>query len=105
MPGLHMTSAPLLGWGNPVEVERRRRIRLSVWAYAYEIADDPLVSDTVFDTVARASEPDIDTGHLDDWWRIMFNPSTGLWIHSHPELDKVKQTYERITGHSTPRSL
>lgn len=87
----------LFKWGNPIEVERQRRIRLSRWAYAYEVRDKPVVSDETFDTVCRASEPEIDTGHLDEWWRMMFNPSTGMWIHSHPEMDKLGQLHDRLT--------
>lgn len=88
----------LFAWGTPVEVERRRRIRLCLWAYAYEIADNMLVSDTQFDAEARQSDTSIDTGHLDDWWRACFNPSTGMWIHMHPELDKVRKLYDRSTS-------
>jgi hypothetical protein len=38
-------------WGNPVEREVWRRIRLSVAAYAYEYLDEPIMSDAEFDTV------------------------------------------------------
>lgn len=87
-------TASLFGWGNPVEIERRRRIRLSVWAYAYEIAGAALVPDGQFDAEALQSDPTIRTGYLDDWWALAFNPSTGIWIHMHPELAKVRQIYE-----------
>ena len=87
----------LFKWGTPVEVERRRRIRLTLWAYAYEIADTPLVADHVFDHEAGKSDPSIETGHLDDWWRACFNPSTGIWVHMHPELQKVRALYEQRT--------
>ncbi len=88
----------LFQWGNPIEVERRRRIQLTLWAYAYEIADAPLVIDGRFDTECRQSDLSINTGHLDDWWRTCFNPSTGMWIHMHPELDKVRKMYDRNTS-------
>lgn len=90
----------LFKWGTPVEVERRRRIRLTLWAYAYEMMSAPLVSDERFDAEARKSDPDIKTGHLDDWWKACFNPSTGIWIHMHPELAKVKALYVRSTSPS-----
>lgn len=90
----------LFKWGTPVEVERRRRIRLTLWAYAYEIEDSPLIADHIFDAEAKKSDPSIDTGHLDDWWKACFNPSTGMWIHMHPELPKVKKLYDRSTGKS-----
>lgn len=88
----------MFAWGNPIEVERRRRIRLTLWAYAYEIASAPLVNDGRFDDEARQCDPTIKTGHLDDWWKSCFSPSTGMWIHMHPELQKVKQLYDRCTA-------
>lgn len=90
----------LFTWGTPVEVERHRRIRLTLWAYAYEIEDNPLVADDTFDAEARKSDCGIETGHLDHWWRACFNPSTGIWIHMHPELQKVKALYGRCTSPS-----
>lgn len=87
----------LFAWGNPIEIERKRRINLTLWAYAYEIMDTPLADDSLFDAECRLSDPSIDTGRLDDWWRACFNPSTGMWIHTHPELDRVKEYYERCT--------
>lgn len=88
----------LFQWGNPVEIERRRRIRLTLWAYAYEIANAPFVSDERFDTEARQSDLSIETGYLDDWWRTCFSPSTGMWIYMHPELEKVRKMYDRNTA-------
>lgn len=88
----------LFAWGTPIEVERRRRIRLTLWAYAYEIENNPLVTDSIFDSEALKSDPSIDTGHLDDWWRECFNPSTGMWVHKHPELQKVRLYYARCTS-------
>lgn len=91
-----MNQADLFGWGSPVERERRRRIRLTVWAYAYEITDAPLVSDDRFDSEARASDPTITTGRLDQWWRETFTPHSGQWIHHHPELPKVAALHQRL---------
>lgn len=87
----------LFRWGTPVEVERRRRIRLSLWAYAYEIAGAQLVDDARFDAEAYRSDPDIETGRLDDWWRACFAPHTGQWIHSHPELPALAQLHKRLS--------
>lgn len=81
-----------------VEIERRRRIRLSVWAYAYEIAGCGIVADAKFDREAYASDPTIITGRLDDWWFINFSPNTGQWIHSHPEMDKLYNCYLTVAG-------
>lgn len=81
-----------------VEVERRRRIQLSLWAYAYEIESNPIVSDSVFDEEAKKVNLSIDTGNLkmDKWFKENFQPYTGSWIMKHPELDKIKNIYERI---------
>ena len=86
----------LFRWGTPIEIERRRRIRLSLWAYAYEIAGAQLVDDARFDAEAYKSDPQIETGHLDDWWQACFAPHTGQWIHSHPELQRLADLYDRV---------
>lgn len=88
----------LFRWGTPVEIERRRRIRLCLWAYAYEIAGAPLVDDHRFDTEAYASDPTLSTGRLDQWWRETFQPFTGQWIHQHPELSRLAALHARLTA-------
>jgi len=87
-----------------VEVERRRRIMLAVWAYAYEIADPPqsLVSDHHFDAECLKVDRSIKTGHpvLDAFFALDdlggFQTHTGQWIYHHPELEKVAKTYRRF---------
>lgn len=80
-----------------VEIERHRRIRMAVAAYAYEFLDRPIISDSEFDEECRKIDPSVDTGRpeLDYFFRTEFHPDTGSWIHKHPELEKVAQTYER----------
>ena len=87
-----------MAWGTPVEVERRNRIQLSIAAYAYEIMDDPLVSDAQFDAVAFSIQPEMDTGHpiLDEFFRKEFSPSTGMWIRKHPELSGILDRYRLV---------
>ena len=77
--------------------ETRNRIRLSVFAYAYEFEDNPLVDDGAFDELCGQINLDMSTRRpdLDDYFRREFNPSTGMWIRVHPELDKIKHIYER----------
>lgn len=77
-----------------IEIERWRRIKLTVWAYAYEIANNPIATDSQFDRLAASIDTTIDTGRLDDWWRQNFQPHTGMWIYGHPELDKTRRIYE-----------
>lgn len=83
-------------WGSPVERERRNRIRISVAAYAYEFEDNPIMDDAEFDDLSNAINPGRSTGHpvLDRFFDREFNPCTGQWIHSHPELDGIKRLYK-----------
>lgn len=87
----------MTAWGTPIEIETRRRIRLAVWAYAYEFENKSLVSDQVFDVESYCVDVRIDTGNpmMDYWFRGFFEPATGLWIHQHPEIDKIRELYER----------
>ena len=87
---------PLFNHCTNVEIERWRRIKLTVWAYAYEIANDPIATDEQFDALARQIDTTIDTGRLDDWWRENFQPHTGMWIHKHPEKHLARKIYERF---------
>jgi len=32
---------------------------------------------------------------MDNFFKTEFNPSTGQWIHKHPELDKIKIIYHK----------
>jgi len=84
-------------WGTPVEIERRRRISLSVATYAYEVLDRPFLSDAMWDVLASRIDRRMATGHplLDEFFLTQFSAMTGMWIHDHPELDGVKAIYER----------
>ena len=84
-------------WGTPIEVERRRRISLSVATYAYEIADNPIMDDAMWDWTAAQIDRRVPTGHplLDEFFLTQFSAMTGMWIHQHPELEKIKAIYER----------
>jgi hypothetical protein len=84
-------------WGNPVELEVWRRIRLSVAAYAYEYLDESIMSDAEFDKMCREVDLKIDTGNkkMDNFFKKHFDPSTGQWIRKHPELKKIADRYAR----------
>ena len=75
-----------------IATERRHRIRLSVFAYAYEFENESLISDGEYDTLSRLIDPKLKTGHkkLDKFFATKFEPDTGMWIREHPELDKVR---------------
>jgi hypothetical protein len=80
----------------PQEIEVWRRIRLSIAAYAYEFCDNSIMSDAQFDEMCGLINPLIKTGNkvMDKFFKEKFNPSTGQWIHQHPELNKIKHLYE-----------
>jgi hypothetical protein len=79
------------------EVERRNRIRLSVFAYAYEFEDDPLISDAEYDKLSYMIQIDRSTGNemLDGFFRKNFEPHTGQWIRLHPEHHKIRNLYHK----------
>jgi NAD-dependent DNA ligase len=74
----------------------RLRIRLSVFAYAYEFANESLIPDSEFDALCLQVDPSIETGNakMDKFFKEQFNPSTGQWIHRHPELEKIVNLYK-----------
>ena len=85
-------------WGSVIEIERRRRIFLSLWAYAYEYMNSPIVDDATFDLECYLVDPTQETEHpaLDKFFREEFHPDTGMWIRSHPELDRVHNLGRRL---------
>lgn len=80
-----------------METERRNRILLSVYAYAYEFENTSLVSDTQFDELSKKINifQETDNKKLDDFFFNKFSPDTGMWIRNHPELAKIKYIYEK----------
>ena len=81
-----------------MEIERRNRIQLSIAAYAYEILDEPIVSDAAFDQVAFEIRPEMGTGNpvLDEFFRKEFSPSTGMWIRKHFDLIGIANAHRRL---------
>lgn len=77
--------------------QRRIRIRLALAAYAYEYHDAPIMSDAEFDKMSLEVDTSIETGNpeIDEFYRKFFDPSTGGWIHSHPERYKIEWIYKR----------
>lgn len=90
-------------WGNEVEKQTRLRIQLSVYAYAYEVKDTSLIDDHKYDKLSLEVNPTIETGNkkLDDFFKKEFDPSTGQWIHKHPELDKVVELFSKYYSTGT----
>lgn len=85
---------------------KRDRIRVALFAYAYEVRNDPLIPDHEFDALAAKVEKELDKqtdrGALDFWFHDCFVSFTGQWIHEHPELDKIERLYERVAMHFRP---
>lgn len=80
-------------WGSEIEQERRRRIQVAVWAYAYEIEGSPLVDDATYDSVCSQVNKNLDTGSkkYDAFFKDHFEPYTGMWVHRHPDLKGLKR--------------
>lgn len=78
-------------------VETRNRITLSLYAYAYEFDNTSIVTDSMFDELSLIINPNEKTNNkkLDKFFKQHFQPCTGMWIHKHPELEKIKNIYEK----------
>lgn len=87
-----------MSWGTEIEIERRNRIILSIAAYSYEFESESFISDADYDELSRRIRPDMKTGNpkLDKFFQTEFGTDTGMWIHKHPELNKLKRLYDRI---------
>ena len=81
-----------------IDQERRRRILVAAWAYAYEVESTPIVDDETFDREAALIRPELETGHaaLDAFFRSEFDPCTGSWVHCHPEKDGLPRLCARL---------
>lgn len=82
-------------WGSPAEKETKRRIMIAIAAYAYEIKNDPIWSDEKFDRKALRINLKQKTGNkrMDKWFRENFDPSTGMWVHNHPDRKGLLRIY------------
>jgi hypothetical protein len=73
------------------------RIKVSVAAYAYEFESDSIISDAEFDRLCLEVDPSIKTGNteLDNFFSTEFDPSTGQWIHKHPQIKGISRIYHK----------
>lgn len=80
------------------KAERRRRIRISVAAWAYENHRRPIMSDSAYDDLSNEIRPELPTGNptLDAFFRDHFDYDTGLWIHKHPNPEGLEDIYARV---------
>lgn len=82
-------------WGTVVEHERRNRILISVYAFAYEYCCHSIVDDQTYDTLARKINTQLWTGQpaLDIFFRTHYSADTGMWIRQHPNQDGIERIY------------
>ena len=81
------------------EIERRNRIKWAVAAYAYEVADNPVMSDDQFDALSLKIRPKVLTGNIlcDSFFLSHFDASTAITITRHPEITGIAHIY-RVFG-------
>jgi hypothetical protein len=93
-------SAFISDWGSAIEIEIKNRINLSAAAYAYEYMNQPIMSDGDFDALCLRINPQLKTGNkkLDKFFSTEFDPSTGMWIHKHPEKNRLRRIVELKIG-------
>ncbi len=71
--------------------EKRRRINICIWAWAYEKYATSFVTDIKWDEVALIIDVNKPTDRpiIDKFFKENFVPYTGQWIYKHPELPKI----------------
>jgi hypothetical protein len=82
---------------SPSEKETRKRIKIAVAAYAYEVHNNPIMSDDEYDRLAKSIDTMVPTSRpdLDDWFMNNYHAHTGMWIWQHPELQQIGELYAR----------
>lgn len=92
-----MTLRPLWYHPTPAEVQTRKRIKVAVAAYAYEVVSRPIMTDSEFDAMATEIDLSIPTARpdMDEWFKREYQPHTGQWIWKHPQLVRIGEIYER----------
>lgn len=71
---------------------------IAVHALAYEVYNDPFVTDKEYDKLAREINKDIPTDNpkLDAFFKKHYTPDSGQWVYMHPEKTKLHALYRRI---------
>ena len=85
-------------YSDRVCLETRKRIRVSVAAWAYEVLNSSIMTDAEFDALAESVDLSIDTRRpdLDKWFRKNFKSYTGSWVHGHPDRERLNLIAEMI---------
>jgi hypothetical protein len=76
-----------------INEEIRNRIKVAAAAYAYEVMNDPIMSDAAYDALALKIQPEVKTGNdvLDNFFATKYDPNTGSWVHQHPDIGSLKR--------------
>jgi hypothetical protein len=79
-------------------IETRNRIKIVLAAYAYEYHDDPLMTDSQFDNLAKSINLEVSTNRpdLDKWFVKNYSPYTGQWIRVFPEILEIQEKYDTL---------
>lgn len=80
-----------------INQEIRNRIILSIAAYAYEFLGESIMTDHEYDELSLKINPNEKTGNdmMDEFFKTQFQPDTGMWIRSHPEIKKLEYLYKK----------
>lgn len=80
-----------------INQEIRNRIILSIAAYAYEFLGESIMTDHEYDELSLKINPNEKTGNdmMDEFFKTQFQPDTGMWIRSHPEIKKLEYLYNK----------
>lgn len=82
-------------YNKTVDYQTKIRILLAVAAYSYEYVSVSIIGDGDFDSLSKLVDLTVDTRRpdLDKYFRENFHPDTGMWIHKHPEKEKLKELF------------
>ena len=85
-----------------INQEIRNRIKLSIAAYAYEFLGESIMTDHEYDELSLKINPNEKTGNdmMDEFFKTQFQPDTGMWIRSHPEIEKLECLYKKYYKNS-----
>lgn len=76
--------------------QRRLRLKVLAAAYAYEIMHESYMTDAEFDATCQRIDVSVDVDSHDQWWRDNFDPSTGIWVHRHPDQDGLRRLVQSV---------
>jgi hypothetical protein len=76
--------------------QRRVRLKVLAAAYAYEIMNESFMSDAEFDALALRVDLNVPVDTHDQWWKDNFDPSTGAWVHRHPDQKGLRRLVQSV---------